>query len=281
MSAQDTVFSQKTEALFGANALPCVMGILNITPDSFHDGGRHTSEEAWLKHAEKMVQEGASIIDIGAASSRPGSEEISSETELDRLLPALRSVRKNFPEVLISVDTYRSEIAGLARDNGADIINDISGGTLDPAMLRTVARLNIPYIMMHMKGVPKTMQQAPAYNDVTQEVTDFFKLQINRLKELNFNKIILDPGFGFGKDLQHNFRLLADLGMIRELGFPVLAGLSRKSMINKTLNISQSDALNGTTVLNTIALSKGAGILRVHDVKEAVEAIKLISQLPS
>jgi dihydropteroate synthase len=228
-----------------------------------------------------MVQEGASIIDIGAASSRPGSEEISSQTELDRLLPALRSVRKNFPEVLISVDTYRSEIAGLARDNGADIINDISGGTLDPAMLRTVARLNIPYIMMHMKGVPKTMQQAPAYNDVTQEVTDFFKLQINRLKELNFNKIILDPGFGFGKDLQHNFRLLADLGMIRELGFPVLAGLSRKSMINKTLNISQSDALNGTTVLNTIALSKGAGILRVHDVKEAVEAIKLISQLPS
>lgn len=266
---------------------PRVMGIVNVTPDSFYNGsgeaGKRGSVEAWklqtanfLKIAEGLVEEGAYIIDIGAVSTKPGAAEVSIEDEKRRLLPVLKEVRKEFPEIVISIDTYRSEIAKMAAGEGADMINDISGGTFDALMLSAIVHLNIPYIIMHIQGTPSTMQQNPTYKDVVKEVGRFLLDQARKLQESGHNQVILDPGFGFGKTVEHNYLLLQNLDHLVKSGYPVLAGLSRKSMINRVLNIKPEEALNGTTVLNTIALLKGASILRVHDVKEAVEAIWLV-----
>ncbi|MCF8231107.1 MAG: dihydropteroate synthase [Bacteroidales bacterium] len=256
---------------------PLVMGILNITPDSFYDGGKYTTEKEWMQKAEEIVTEGGRIIDLGAISTRPGAKEIPEKDEKERLLPALRSIRKEYPDTLISVDTYRSNIAQMAVEEGADMINDISGGTMDQNMFSTISKLEVPYIIMHIKGTPQNMQQNPDYDDVIEEIATFFRNQILQLNELGFDDILLDPGFGFGKSISHNYRILRKLRSFSVMGYPVVAGLSRKSMINRVLNVGPEEALNGTTILNTIALNNGASILRVHDVKEAVEAIALVS----
>ncbi|MCF8308104.1 MAG: dihydropteroate synthase [Bacteroidales bacterium] len=256
---------------------PLVMGILNITPDSFYDGGKYTTEKEWMQKAEEIVKEGGHIIDLGAISTRPGAKEISEKEEKERLQPALRSIRKEFPDTSISVDTYRSNIAQMAVNEGADIINDISGGSMDDNMLNTISKLKVPYIITHIKGSPQNMQRNPDYDDVIEDIATFFRDRIFQLNELGFDDIILDPGFGFGKSISHNYRILRKLRAFRIMGYPVLAGLSRKSMINRVLNVGPEDALNGTTILNTIALNNGASILRVHDVKEAIEAIALVS----
>lgn len=279
MSAQDTFFSLKTERIFDQKAEPIVMGILNVTPDSFFDGGKYTKEENWITRAQEMISEGASIIDIGAYSTRPGAADISEALEAERLLKVIRSVRQHFPDILISADTFRSKLAEEAVKNGADIINDISGGSLDPLMFETVARLNAPYVLMHIQGTPQTMQVNPVYNDVVQEIKEYFQKRVAILEKTGFRKIILDPGFGFGKTLEHNLEIMKKLEEFNELNYPLLAGVSRKSIVNKLLNISTKDALNGTSVLNTIALQKGAKIIRVHDVKEAVEVVKIVSAL--
>jgi dihydropteroate synthase len=281
MSAQDTVFSEKTQRIFDQKSAACVMGILNITPDSFHDGGRYTDERSWLARTEEMISQGADIIDIGAYSSRPGATHISEQEEEQRLIPAVSSIKKHFPQLLISADTFRASLAEKAVDAGAGLINDIGGGTLDKNMFSTVAKLKVPYILMHIQGTPQNMQKEPHYADVVKEVYEYFESRIAQLKSLGQNQIILDPGFGFGKNLDHNFSLLARLEKFNDLGYPLLAGVSRKSMINKTLGISSSDALNGTSTLNTIALMKGARILRVHDVKEASEVVKLTQKVLS
>jgi dihydropteroate synthase len=257
-------------------SIPRVMGIVNVTPDSFYDG---KTGRLYDGKTEQLVKEGAYIIDIGAVSTRPGAAEVSAEEEKKRLLPVLKDIRKNHPDIVISIDTYRSEIAEMAAGEGADMINDISGGTFDPLMLSIIARLNIPYIIMHIQGTPANMQANPAYDDVVKEVMDFLVNQAVKLENMGHQKIILDPGFGFGKTVEHNYQLLSHLDQIVSAGYTVLAGLSRKSMINRVLNIKPAEALNGTTVLNTIALLKGAGILRVHDVKEAVEALRLVENV--
>jgi dihydropteroate synthase len=261
-----------------------VMGILNVTPDSFYDGktvGRYDDKTVGLYGGmtELMIREGAYIIDIGAVSTRPGALEVSFDEEKRRLIPVLKEIRKEYPEIIISIDTYRAEIANIAASEGADMINDISGGTFDPLMLSTIAHLNIPYIIMHIQGTPSTMQVNPVYDDVVKEVTGFLFGQARKLRESGHEKVIIDPGFGFGKTVEHNYMLLENLESIVATGYPVLAGLSRKSMINRVLQIKPEDALNGTTVLNTIALLKGASILRVHDVKQAVEAVRLVRQM--
>lgn len=255
------------------------MGILNVTPDSFFDGGRYTGPQHALARAQQMVYEGASIIDLGAASTRPGAVQPSEEEEWSRLEPVLPLLAEKLPGVTISIDTYRSGIARKAVAEGARMINDISGGTLDPEMFATVAELDLPYVLMHIQGRPETMQENPQYENVVDEVAEFFREQIAKLRSRGFEKIILDPGFGFGKNLEHNYALLAAMDRFAETGFPVLAGLSRKSMITKLLGIKKDEALNGTTALNMVALSKGASILRVHDVKEAVECIRIWNQL--
>jgi dihydropteroate synthase len=255
------------------------MGILNVTPDSFYDGGRYTHEEAILIRAEQMLEEGASIIDIGAMSTRPGSRPVSEQEELARLLPAIKAVRKLYPSVLISADTYRSIVARKAIDAGADIINDIAGGNGDAGMFAIAGKMQVPYILMHISGNPETMHQVPSYPDIVTEVTNYFIDKINLLKEQGVEQIVLDPGLGFGKTLEGNFALLAGTDLICALGRPVLVGLSRKSMINKVLGTKPEDSLNGTIAANTIALMKGASIIRVHDVKEASEAVKLVSAL--
>lgn len=256
---------------------PIIMGILNVTPDSFYDGGKYHSEKDLLLHVDKMITEGATIIDIGAISTKPGAEEISEEKELEKLLQALSSITTHFPDAIISVDTYRSKIAKAVIENGAHIINDISGGTFDDNMFNVVAENHLPYIMMHIQGTPKNMQKNPSYGNVVKEIKQFFRQQITKLNKLGVTKnIILDPGFGFGKTLEHNYKLLQQLRSFEDIGYPILAGVSRKSMINKVLKSNPQKALNGTTVLNTIALMNGANILRVHDVKEAMEAINLV-----
>lgn len=256
---------------------PIIMGILNVNPDSFYDGGKFNSEKDILLHVEKMIGEGATIIDIGAASTRPGAEEITEKQELERLLKVLNLISLNFPDTIISVDTYRSFIARKVIENGAHIINDISGGTFDTNMFEVIAEQQVPYIMMHIQGTPKNMQQNPQYENVVNEIKLFFQHQLTKLKQLGVTKnIILDPGFGFGKTLEHNYELLYHLNSFKDLGYSIMAGVSRKSMINKVLKIKPQNALNGTTILNTIALLNGANILRVHDVKEAMEAIKLV-----
>lgn len=279
MSAQDTDFSQKTERIFKQDSSPIVMGILNVTSDSFYDGGQYNSEENWLTQTKKMIDDGAEIIDIGAYSTRPGAKNISEEEESNQLTKAIRSVRKHFPEILISADTFRASVAKKAVEAGATIINDISGGTMDAKMFETIAKLKVPYILMHIQGTPETMQKKPEYKNVTEEVFSFFDSKIKELNSLGFNKIILDPGFGFGKTLEHNYQLLKDMEKFHSFHLPLLVGFSRKSMINKLLNVSAKDALNGTTVLNTIALQKGAKIFRVHDVKEAKEAVVIVDYL--
>jgi dihydropteroate synthase len=258
---------------------PVVMGILNLTPDSFYDGGKFTEENIIPAHIEQMVLHGAMIIDIGAASSRPGATLVSEEEELNRLLPVLRQIRSRFPNLVLSVDTWRSKVAIAAVDAGADIINDISGGDMDPEMFRTMADLKVPYILMHMQGTPATMQKEPSYENVVTEVLKSLQQKVQNLRNLGVNDIVVDPGFGFGKSTVHNYRLLADLELFHQLQCPVLVGFSRKSMINKVLGTSPKTALNGTSVLNTIALQKGASILRVHDVLEATQCIQLVNQL--
>jgi len=256
---------------------PVLMGILNFTPDSFYDGGKFDKISSAIAHCCKMAEQGASIIDIGAVSTRPFAGEITAETEWQRLSDLLTKLRNTLPEIIISVDTYRASVAEKAANSGADIINDIAGGQSDQAMFATITRLQIPYIMMHMQGTPQTMQQNPQYENVVEEVLSFFRQNIKRLKQMGHNApIIIDPGFGFGKTVEHNYQLLKSLDRLKELNCPVLTGVSRKSMINKVLGTTPDRALNGTTVINTIALLKGADILRVHDVAEAAEVVKLV-----
>lgn len=255
---------------------PKVMGILNITPDSFYDGGKFIEEKHIIGQVRKMLKEGAAIIDIGAASSRPGAAEISERKELQRLLPVVKLLASTFPETIFSVDTFRSSVAMKAVEAGASIINDITGGNFDKKMFNTVGEMQVPYILMHMQGNPQTMQQKPTYKNVTKEVMLFFAKKTEQLKKAGVKDIVIDPGFGFGKDVGHNYKLLNNISVLKMTGFPLLAGISRKSMITKVLKINPANALNGTTVLNTIALMNGANMLRVHDVKQAVEAVKLI-----
>jgi dihydropteroate synthase len=259
--------------------VPKVMGILNITPDSFFDGGNYTNYAAILNQVEKMLLEGATFIDIGAYSSKPGAEFVSEEEELARLLPVIELILAKFPETLISVDTFRSEVAKQAIAKGAALINDISAGLLDDKMLETVAQLQVPYIMMHMKGNPQTMQSLANYEDVVKEVLFYFSERINAARSFGLNDIIVDPGFGFAKTLEHNYEMMQKLAYFSILELPILVGVSRKSMVYKLLESTPQEALNGTTVLNTVALQKGAAILRVHDVKEAVECIKIYQNL--
>ena len=256
-----------------------VMGILNLTPDSFYDGGSHHNIDDILKHCEKMLTEGADIIDIGAFSSRPGSEIISVEEENSRLLPYLIEIKKRFPDTIISIDTFRKDVAKNAIDNGADIINDISGGIFDEDMLPYIGKNHIPYIMMHCGGSIESLHKNHIKENPCEIVKPFFERQIEFLSQYGEQQIILDPGIGFNKSIKSNFELLNNIKDYRVNNLPVLIGISRKSMIYKTLKTTPQEALNGTTVLNTIALMKGADILRVHDVKEAVEAVKLVNEL--
>ncbi len=258
---------------------PKVMGILNITPDSFYDGGMYKDETTILNQTEKMLNDGATFIDVGAYSSRPGAAEVSEEEELKRIVPVVELLIKKFPDIIISIDTFRSKVAKETINLGAALINDISGGNLDSKMYETVAKLKVPYILMHMAGTPKTMQNNPTYEDVTKDLIYFFSDKIDQLHRLNVGDIIIDVGFGFGKTIEHNFQLLRNMSLFQNLDKPILAGLSRKSMLYKTLDITSQEALNATTSANTIALLNGANILRVHDVKEAVEAVKLVNQL--
>jgi dihydropteroate synthase len=258
---------------------PKVMGILNITPDSFYDGGKYKNESEILHQVEKMLFEGATFIDVGAYSSRPGAQHISEEVELKRIVPVMNLLIQNFPEILISVDTFRSKVAQETIHLGAAMINDISGGKMDANMFKTVANLQVPYILMHMLGTPQNMQKNPIYKDVVQDIISFFAEQIFKLHQLQLNDIIIDVGFGFGKKTDHNFEILKNLSLFKNLDAPILAGVSRKSMLYKTLGISAQEALNASTSANTIALLNGANILRVHDVKEAVEAVKIVEQV--
>lgn len=260
---------------------PKVMGILNITPDSFFDGGKYKNEKDILTQTEKMLLEGATFIDVGAYSSRPGAKHISEEEELQRILPVINLLINYFPEIIISIDTFRSNIAKETINAGAAIINDISGGKMDENMFTTVAELQVPYILMHMLGTPQNMQKNPVYIDVTKEIISFFADQIFKLHQLKLNDVIIDVGFGFGKTIAHNFEILKNLALFKSLDAPILAGVSRKSMLYKTLDISAQEALNATTSANTIALLNGATILRVHDVKEAMEAVKIVNQISS
>ncbi len=262
--------------------VPKVMGIINVTPDSFYSGSRFTTEMDILDAAEKMIGEGADILDVGGYSSRPGAEDISGEEEAKRVFGAIKLISREFPGAIISVDTFRADIAEKAvTEYGAHMINDISGGEADMEMFSVVKKLNVPYIMMHMIGNPRTMASQAAYDDITADILKWFSGKIYELRSSGVKDIIIDPGFGFSKNITHNFELLRRLGEMRIAGLPVLVGLSRKSMIWKTLEISPEDALNGTTALNTIALINGADILRVHDVKEAVQIVRLIEKLKS
>ena len=256
---------------------PLVMGILNMTPDSFFPGSRVDSGDGLLRMAEKMIGEGADMLDIGGQSTRPGSTPVDEEEELRRVINGIISVHKRFPEAVISIDTYYSRVAQEAVGAGAGIVNDISAGRLDPSMVQVVADLRVPYVLMHMQGVPGTMQQTPVYEDVTREVLDFFIHRVEALRKAGIHDIILDPGFGFGKTIRHNLDLLRNLSVFSMLELPIMAGLSRKSTITQILGIPAAEALNGTSVLNTIALLNGASLLRVHDVKEAREVISLVS----
>ncbi|WP_424494889.1 dihydropteroate synthase [Salinimicrobium sp. GXAS 041] len=258
---------------------PKVMGILNLTPDSFYDGGQNNSEKDILLHTKKMLTAGADFIDVGAYSSRPGAADISEEEELSRMIPVVKMLLKEFPEVLLSIDTFRSEVARQAVKHGAAIINDISGGNLDENMFKTVAELQVPYILMHMRGTPKNMKDLNQYDDLVKDILFYFSERIAEARKMGINDLIIDPGFGFSKNISQNFELLAKLQLFRNLGLPILSGISRKSLIYKTLDISVDEALNGTTVLNTVSLLNGAHILRVHDVKEAVECVKLTTRL--
>ncbi|HTB32219.1 MAG TPA: dihydropteroate synthase [Bacteroidia bacterium] len=255
------------------------MGIVNITPDSFYDGGRYISQGDAIEHAEQIIAEGADIIDLGAASTRPGAEDVGAEEELKRLLPVLDHLVKYHSNVPVSIDTFHSRVAIKTVERGASIINDISGGALDKEMYATLGKLKVPYILMHIQGTPKTMQIEPHYKNVVEEVYAYFSIRIKELRNAGVEQIIIDPGFGFGKNVEHNFSLLRHLNSFKSLGLPIMAGLSRKSMINKVLKTKPENALTGTIALNTIALLYGANILRVHDVKEAKQVIQLVDKV--
>ena len=252
------------------------MGILNVTEDSFYDGGKYTTETAVLERATQILSEGGDIIDIGAMSTRPNALEIPEDEEISRIVKAVKVVREKFPEAVLSIDTYRASVAKAAVEAGADMINDISGGTFDPDMIPTVGALQVPYCLMHTTAKPSDMQQHTEYNDILAEMLQFFGQQLEKLHAHHVHDIIIDPGFGFGKTLEQNYFLIDNLEVFQQLGLPILVGISRKSMIYKLLGTTPDGALNGTTVLNTIALMKGADILRVHDVKEAVEVRKIL-----
>ena len=254
---------------------PLIMGIINATPDSFYEGSRFSGTDKILSVAEKMLKEGADILDIGGQSTRPGSDFITPDEEMKRVIPAIELITKNFPDSFISIDTFYSLVAKEAVAVGACIVNDISAGAMDEEMIGTISSLQVPYILMHMKGTPKTMQENPVYENVIREVLDFFIVKINDLKNSGIKDMIIDPGFGFGKTIEQNFELLKNLSVFNMLDKPILVGISRKSTIYKTLGTTAADALNGTTVLNTIGLMNGASILRVHDIKEAKEAVTL------
>jgi dihydropteroate synthase len=258
---------------------PKVMGILNVTPDSFFDGGKYKNETDILLQVKKMLLEGATFIDIGAYSSRPGAKHISEEEELQRIVPIIELLVHHFPEILISVDTFRSNVAQKTIEAGAAIINDVSGGKMDSEMFNTIAKLQVPYIVMHMLGTPQNMQENPQYKNVTKELISFFASQLFKLHQLKVNDVLIDVGFGFGKNVAHNYELLKNLSLFKNLDAPILAGISRKSMLYKPLETTPQLALNATTSANTIALLNGANILRVHDVKEAIEAIKIVKLL--
>ena len=258
---------------------PKIMGILNSTPDSFYSESRKMDLDSLLTSAEVMLKQGATFLDIGGYSTRPGADDISEAEELERVLPAIKAILKKFPETLISIDTFRSKVAAESIEAGAAMINDISAGNLDEKMMQVAADLQVPYIMMHMRGNPKTMKDLNEYEDLPQDLIYYFSEKIHTALALGINDLIIDLGFGFAKNIPQNFELLSKLEVFKNLKMPILVGLSRKSTIYKTLNITAEEALNGTTVLNTIALSKGANILRVHDVKEAMETVKLMSQL--
>ena len=259
--------------------IPKIMGILNLTPDSFYDGGLYNNTDRALAQTEKMLLEGATFIDVGGASSKPGAVEISADEELARVLPVIEELHKTFPETLISIDTYRSDVAKQAVAAGAAMVNDISGGNLDAKMLKTVGALGVPYVAMHMQGTPQNMQDKPSYDTILTDIRSFFASKVDEAHKAGIYDIIIDPGFGFGKTLEHNYSLLKNLSSIQMDGIPMLIGVSRKSMIHKLLQIEVADALNGTSVLNTVALQQGAQILRVHDVKEAHQAVQLIEKL--
>ena len=260
-------------------SIPKVMGIINVTPDSFYDGGRTTVVRDIIAQAERMIHYGATFLDIGGYSSRPGAANISEEEELERVIPAIEAIKKEFPETHLSIDTFRSKVAKNAVEAGAAIVNDISGGSLDEVMFETVAKLGVPYILMHLKGNPQTMNSLAQYENITKEVLYYFSEKIAKARAAGINDIIVDPGFGFAKTTAHNFELLHHLELLTALEVPYLVGLSRKSTIYKTLEITPEEALNGTSVLNTIALQKGASILRVHDVKEAMECVTLVQAI--
>ncbi len=254
---------------------PLVMGILNLTPDSFFDGGRYVKTDEWISQTDRMIQEGASIIDIGAVSTRPGAQHVTEEEEIARLIPAVQTLTARFPKTVFSIDTFRSKVAKLAADAGAGIINDISGGSMDERLIETVAATGLPYILMHMQGTPATMQSNPDYENVTTEIGHFFEKIISNLQKSGVNEIILDPGFGFGKSIEHNYQVLSELNIFKQYGYPILVGISRKSMVYKLLDITPEESLPATSALHLTALLNGADILRVHDVKEAIQMIKL------
>ncbi|WP_298501681.1 dihydropteroate synthase [uncultured Maribacter sp.] len=260
---------------------PKVMGILNVTPDSFFDGGAYNGIKNSISQVKKMLDEGATFIDVGAYSSRPGAKEVTQEEELQRILPVIKAITKEFPDCIISIDTFRSSIAKACVQEGAAMVNDISGGQLDTNMFATVAQLKVPYILMHMRGTPQNMQQNTVYDDVTLDIIYYFSEQIYNARLAGINDIIIDPGFGFSKTVAQNFELLNQLELLQNIEVPILTGLSRKSMIYKTLETDAKKALNGTTALNMVCLEKGANILRVHDVKEAMECVQLYNALKS
>jgi len=261
-------------------SIPCIMGIINVTPDSFYDGDTLQSEYDMLERVEQMVAEGAVIIDVGSVSTRPGAEPVSTKEELERLIPAVKAIRKHFPEVIISIDTYRSWVAiRVLEEIGPVIVNDISGGSLDAHMFETIGKLQVPYILTHIQGTPQNMQANPVYKDVVRDVSAELSESVRKLTRLGVNDILIDPGFGFGKTMFHNYQLLNRLDSFKVFQLPVVVGVSRKSMIWKVLETTPEEALNGTTVLNTMALLGGADILRVHDVKPAVDALRLFLQL--
>ena len=258
---------------------PKVMGILNITPNSFFDGGKYKNESELLERVKKMLNEGADFIDVGAYSSKPNAEFVSEKEEISRIFPVVNLLQKHFPEIILSIDTFRAGVAKACIENGAAIINDISAGKLDYKMLETIAKYQVPYIMMHMKGTPQTMQTFTHYEDIIKEMLFYFSERIATARALGINDLIVDPGFGFAKTLEQNYEVMKKMELFQMLELPLLVGISRKSMIYKAFDSTAENALNGTTVLNTIALSKGAKILRVHDVKEAVECIRLFNKL--
>lgn len=258
---------------------PKIMGILNITPNSFYDGGIYSLEKNAIAQVEKMLKEGATFIDIGAYSSKPNAEFVSQEEELIRIIPVVKAILKEFPEALLSIDTFRSSVAQECLNNGAALINDISAGNLDEKMMEVISKYNVPYIMMHLRGTPQTMQSQTNYEHLIKEMTTYFSDKVNKARSFGINDLIIDPGFGFAKTTDQNYEILSNLELFKVLELPILAGVSRKSMIYKPLEVTANDALNGTTVLNTIAITKGANIIRVHDVKEALECIKLCEKL--